>query len=79
MSRNINGPWEYKGLLNELAGNCNTNHQAIIEFKGDWYMVYHTALSILRGSFRRSVCIDRLFYNEDGTIKRMQMTNGRVR
>ena len=22
MSRNINGPWEYKGLLNELAGNC---------------------------------------------------------
>ncbi len=22
-------------LLNELAGNSNTNHQAIIEFKGD--------------------------------------------
>jgi beta-xylosidase len=34
MSRSITGPWEYKGILNELAGNSNTNHQAIIEFKG---------------------------------------------
>ena len=31
MSRSITGPWEYKGILNELAGNSNTNHQAIIE------------------------------------------------
>ena len=34
MSRSITGPWEYKGILNEIAGNSNTNHQAIIEFKG---------------------------------------------
>ena len=26
------------------------------------------------GSYRRSVCIDRLYYNEDGTMKRIQMT-----
>lgn len=76
MSRNINGPWEYKGILNEIAGNSNTNHQAIIEFKGDWYFIYHNgAIPTQGGSFRRSVCIDRLYYNEDGTMKRLQMTS----
>ena len=34
MSKSINGPWEFKGILNEVAGNSNTNHQAILEFKG---------------------------------------------
>ena len=75
MSRSINGPWEYKGILNEIAGNSNTNHQAIIEFKNKWYFVYHNgSINTQGGSFRRSVCIDRLFYNNDGTIKRINMT-----
>ena len=75
MSRSIEGPWEYKGILNELAGNSNTNHQAIIEFKGDWYFIYHNgSINTAGGSFRRAVCIDRLYYNEDGTMKRIQMT-----
>ncbi|MEZ4907513.1 MAG: family 43 glycosylhydrolase [Saprospiraceae bacterium] len=26
MSKSILGPWEYKGILNELSGNCNTDH-----------------------------------------------------
>ncbi len=76
MSKSIKGPWEYKGILNEIAGNSNTNHQAIIEFKGQWYFVYHNgAIPTQGGSFRRSVCIDRLYYNEDGTMKRIQMTS----
>ena len=76
MSRNINGPWEYKDILNELAGNSNTNHQAIISFKGKDYFVYHNgALVPDAGSFHRSVCIDRLFYNKDGTMKRVIMTS----
>ena len=75
MSRSITGPWEYKGILNEIAGNSNTNHQAIIEFKGDWYFIYHNGgINPTGGSYRRSVCIDRLYYNEDGTMKRIQMT-----
>jgi len=75
MSRNINGPWEYKGILNEIAGNSNTNHQSIIEFKNNWFFIYHNgSINTQGGSFRRSVCIDRLFYNNDGTIKRINMT-----
>lgn len=76
MSHSINGPWEYKGILNEIAGNSNTNHQAIIEFKGNWYFIYHNgALTPDAGSYHRSVCIDRLYYNEDGTMKRVVMTS----
>lgn len=80
MSRNINGPWVYKGVLNELAGNCNTNHQAIVEFNHNWYFIYHNGgADVNGGSFRRSVCIDRLFYNENATMKRVQMTTEGVR
>ncbi|MFV8324481.1 glycoside hydrolase family 43 protein [Flavobacterium sp. ZS1P14] len=76
MSKSINGPWEYKGILNEIAGNSNTNHQSIIEFKGVPYFIYHNgSMQPNGGSFRRSVCIDRLYYNTDGTMKRIIMTS----
>ncbi len=76
MSKSINGPWEYKGILNEIAGNSNTNHQAIIDFKGKSYFIYHNGgIPTEGGSYRRSVCVDRLFYNEDGTMKRVIMTS----
>ena len=76
MSRSIEGPWAYKGIINEIAGNCNTNHQAIIEFKGKDYFIYHNgALVPDYASFHRSVCIDYLYYNKDGTIKRVVMTS----
>ena len=76
MSKSIKGPWEFKGILNELAGNCNTNHQSIIDFKGTSYFIYHNGgIQPNGGSFRRSVCIDKLFYNKDGTMKKVIMTS----
>jgi len=76
MSKSLTGPWEFKGLLNEVAGNSNTNHQSIIEFKGKDYFIYHNgAIPTAGSSYRRSVCIDYLYYNEDGTLKRVVMTS----
>lgn len=76
MSKSIEGPWIFKGILNEVAGNSNTNHQSIIDFKGKSYFIYHNgSLPTHGGSFRRSVCIDYLRYNKDGTIKRIVMTS----
>jgi hypothetical protein len=76
MSKSITGPWEYKGILNEVAGNSNTNHQAIIDFKGKSYFIYHNGVIPTEGgSFRRSVCVDRLYYNPDGTMKCVVMTS----
>jgi beta-xylosidase len=72
----ITGPWTYRGLLGELAGNSNTAHHSIIEYKGRWYFIYHNgSIQPNGGSFRRSVCIDYLKYNPDGTIQRIAQTS----
>lgn len=75
MSRSVYGPWEYKGILNELAGNCQTNRPAVVSFKEKDYFFYHNGGLEGGGSHRRSVCADYLYYNEDGTIKRVVMTS----
>lgn len=80
MSKSIHGPWEYQGILNEVAGNSETNHQSIIEYKGKSYFIYHTGAlppkhgEASGGRFRRSVAIEPLYYNEDGTLKPVVMT-----
>lgn len=71
------GPWTPRGLLSEGAFNSNTSHQAIVEFKGQWYYFYHNGgrqVPAAGSSFRRSVCVDYLYHNPDGTIKRIAQT-----
>ncbi len=74
------GPWTPRGLLSEGAFNSNTIHQGIITFKGADYFFYHTGgiqhdNPLGAGdSFRRSVCVDYLYYNPDGTLKRVVQT-----
>lgn len=75
MSKSIEGPYHFKGILNEVAGNTNTNHQAIIDYKGKSYFIYHNgSIPTEGGSYRRSVCIDYLHYNDNGTLQKVQMT-----
>lgn len=75
MSRSIQGPWEFKGIINDLAFNCITNRPCIIDFKDQAYFLYHNGALPNGGSHRRSVCIDRLHYNDDGTIRKVLMTS----
>ncbi len=75
MANSIEGPWEYKGILNEIAGNSNTNHQSVVEYRGNWYFIYHNGAMQTQGtSYSRSVCVDKLVYNPDGTLQRVVMT-----
>lgn len=73
-SKSIHGPWEYQGVINDTLHNSPTNHQAIVNFKGNDYFVYHNAGLDDGGPFRRSVCIDKLEYDENGLIKKVVRT-----
>ena len=65
-------PWEYKGIYMEPTDSY-TNHGSIVEFKGQWYSFYHN--SALSGhDWLRSICVDKLYYNPDGTIKMVKQT-----
>lgn len=69
------GPYTYKGIINEIAGNSNTNHQSIIEYKSNWYFIYHNGgIQTDGGSYSRSVCIDKLEFDENGFYKPIKMT-----
>lgn len=63
------GPWTYRGRILDTVNNTTTNHPAIVEFKHQWFIVYHNGMMPRGGEFRRSVCIDRLRFNDDGTIQ----------
>lgn len=66
MSHSPLGPWEYKGVYLEPT-DCDTSHGSVVEFKGQWYAFYHCCTLSHQGNLR-SICADRLFYHDDGTI-----------
>lgn len=67
MSDSPLGPWEDKGVYVYATG-CGTIHGSIVEYKGEWYALYHVNNPSGRDELR-SVCIDPLEYNADGTIR----------
>ena len=79
MADSPSGPWEYKGRLFDEVPNSPTNHQAVVEYKGDWYFIYHNAALNGGGEFRRSVCVDYAYFNEDGTMKKIVPTGRGVK
>lgn len=62
----IDGPFTFQGSIILNVG-CGTSHGSMVEFKGEWYIFYHTQdLSNL--PHRRSVCFDRISFDKDGKI-----------
>ncbi len=72
MSDNPFGPWEYKGVILKPTG-CDTSHGSVVKYKGQWYMFYHNCSISGMGNLR-SVCVDKLYFNEDGTIQPVNQT-----
>jgi hypothetical protein len=70
------GPWSYRGIFLEPTG-CSTTHGSIAEYKGQWYLFYHNQEISGQGTLR-SMCIDRLYFNEDGTIQTVVQTKGDI-
>ena len=75
MSKSPLGPWDFKGIIMaEHANHCWTNHHSLVEYKGQWYLFYHHNDFSPRDDKRRSVCIDKLAFNADGTIQEVKPT-----
>ncbi|WP_418986443.1 glycoside hydrolase family 43 protein [Bacteroides heparinolyticus] len=74
----MEGPWTPQGELAGMAENSFTIHPGIAEFQGKWYLFYHNATLTLDGHEgaigRRSVCVDELHYNPDGTMRPVVQT-----
>lgn len=72
MSDNPLGPFKYGGvIMDESASGCWTNHQSVIEFKNQWYLFYHNDDLSPNFDKNRSVRADSLFFNADGTIRKV--------
>ena len=75
------GPFVWKGAIlpNWAENSWNNNHHSIVDFRGKTYIVYHSRLLSNRQGhnnvFERSVCIDELKYNDDGTIVKVVPTH----
>jgi hypothetical protein len=66
------GPFKPAGvILDESASGCWTVHHSILEWKGQWYLFYHD--KDLSPSFdkNRAIRADKLFFNADGTIRKV--------
>ncbi|WP_233581439.1 family 43 glycosylhydrolase [Acidipila sp. EB88] len=64
------GPWTYQGVILPPVSST-TSHPGVIQFKGKWYLVYHTADAKDGGNFRRSVAIDELHWDDAAAPARM--------
>ena len=66
------GPYRQAGVfLDEAASGCWTVHQSVVEYKGQWYLFYHDKDLSPNFDKNRSVRADYLFFNDDGTIKKV--------
>jgi len=65
------GPFKITGVIMDENPGCWTNHQSIIEYKKQWYLFYHYNDLSPKFDKNRSVRIDSLFFNEDGTIQKV--------
>ena len=69
------GPFEFKGVIMEESPTaCWTNHHSIVEYKGQWYLFYHHNDYSPDFDKLRSVRVDKLYFNADGTIRQVKPT-----
>lgn len=66
------GPWTSQGVILGSTG-CDTSHGSVVEYKGEWYIFYHNQAVSGNGTLR-SVCVDKLYFDENGAIEKVVQT-----
>jgi hypothetical protein len=64
------GPWTYGDTIMHVIrqGGAFTNHPGLIDFKGKTYLFYHNGALPGGGGFKRSVCVEEVAFNPDGSL-----------
>jgi len=74
------GPWSDRVgaiLRKDLSkGIKGTGHHTVVQVPGEdeWYIAYHRFAIPGGGGFNRESCIDRMYFEEDGTIRPVRPT-----
>jgi beta-xylosidase len=72
ISTNVMGPYKQTGvILDEAESGCWTVHHSLVEYKGQWYLFYHDKQLSPNFDKNRSAKVDYLYFNDDGTIKKV--------
>ena len=76
----VGGPYTPMGIISEIAGNSNTTHPAIVNFKRQWLFFSHNGGLPDGTSYSRSVIVEPMSYDSDGRINFIPATaNGVLR
>jgi hypothetical protein len=69
------GPFKFGGvIMDESPVGCWTNHHSFINYNSQWYLFYHHNDYSPKFDKNRSVRIDSMFFNTDGSIKKVNPT-----
>ena len=83
ISKNVFGPFERVSTILEADSSVATGagHHSVINIPNtdEWYIIYHRRPIPNLDRDHRVTCIDKLYFNEDGTIKNVKMTFEGVR
>lgn len=79
VSDNPMSGYTYGGVMSgQPPQNNNNNHQAVFQFNGEWYQMYHNRIVAMENGidpvYHRNLAIDKFVHNGDGTIQRMVNT-----
>ncbi|MDE6690157.1 MAG: family 43 glycosylhydrolase, partial [Prevotella sp.] len=64
------GPFTFQGVLLDPVVGWTTHH-SIVKYKDEWFLFYHDCVPSNDITHLRSLKVQRLFYNEDGTIQKV--------
>ena len=71
-STNVFGPYTWAGVITDTnASGCWTEHHSIVQYQGQWYLFYHDKQLSPNFDKNRSVRVDYLHFNDDGTIQKV--------
>lgn len=78
MAEKVTGPFKRIGTILQSDKNIATGagHHSVINTPNtdDWYIIYHRRPIPNEGRDHRVTCIDKMEFNEDGSIKQVKMT-----